>query len=175
MCGQMKDVVNLAFWRKIEEHAIRQRGHPCDLLGSEWAAVYVLKILARIFAASNDLSVLAEGSDLSICHACQHFASHFPQNLFAHTSQHNGCLIEAVCSSANLRVVAALDMGRAIDTLEAFAQFCTAESAIEIAKAAALDGDSQRFGCIIAAKPMDRSGPVPGGGSHETSRLPTCS
>ena len=60
-------------------------------------------------------------------------------------------LIEAVCSSANLRVVAALDMGRAIDTLEAFAQFCTAESAIEIAKAAALDGDSQRFGCIIAA------------------------
>ena len=60
-------------------------------------------------------------------------------------------LIEAVCSSANLRTVATLDVGRAIDTLQALAQFCTAESAIEIARAAALGRHSQRFGSIVAA------------------------
>ena len=60
-------------------------------------------------------------------------------------------LVEAVCSSANLRAAAALDAGRAIDTLEALAQSCTGESAVAIAKAAALNGNSQRFGRIIAA------------------------
>ncbi len=60
-------------------------------------------------------------------------------------------MIEAVCSSANLRTAATLDVGRAIDTLEVLAQSCTAKSAIEIARTASLDGDSQRFGRIIAA------------------------
>ena len=60
-------------------------------------------------------------------------------------------LIEAVCSSANLRAVATLDVGRAIDALDALAQSCTAESAVEIARTATLNGDSRRFGRIIAA------------------------
>ena len=59
-------------------------------------------------------------------------------------------LIKAVCSSANLQAAATLDVGRAIDTLEVLAQSCTAESAIEIARKASLDGYSQRFGRIIA-------------------------
>ena len=60
-------------------------------------------------------------------------------------------LIEAVCLSTNLRAAATLAVGRAIDTLEALAKFCTAQSAIEIARTAALDGHSQRFGRIILA------------------------
>ena len=60
-------------------------------------------------------------------------------------------LIEAVCSSANLRAVAMLDVGRAIDTLATLARSCTAESAVEIARTVSLDSDSQRLGRIIAA------------------------
>ena len=60
-------------------------------------------------------------------------------------------LIDAVCSGANLRAVAMLDVGRAIDALDALASSCTAESAVEIARTASLDGDSQRLGRIIAA------------------------
>ncbi len=60
-------------------------------------------------------------------------------------------LIAACCSSANLGAAATRDINRAIDTLEALAQFCTAESAVAIARATALDGSSQRFGRIVAA------------------------
>ena len=59
-------------------------------------------------------------------------------------------LLDAICSSANLRAAATRDVSRAIDTLEALAQFCTTESAVAIAATAALDGDSQRFGRIVA-------------------------
>ena len=59
-------------------------------------------------------------------------------------------LLDAICSSANLRRVAKRDVSRAIDTLEALAQSCTAESAVAIAEAATLDGNSQRFGRIVA-------------------------
>ena len=59
-------------------------------------------------------------------------------------------LLDAICSSANLRAAATLNMSRAIDTLETLSQSCTAESAIAIARAAPLDGDSQRFGRIVA-------------------------
>lgn len=59
-------------------------------------------------------------------------------------------LLDAICSSANLRGVATLDVSRAIDTLEALAQSCTAESAVAIAETAVLDGESQRFGRIVA-------------------------
>ena len=59
-------------------------------------------------------------------------------------------LLEAICSSANLRAAATRDVSRAIDTLEVLAQSCTAESAVAIAATAALDGDSQRFGRIVA-------------------------
>ena len=59
-------------------------------------------------------------------------------------------LLEAICSSANLRAAATRDVSRAIDTLEALAQSCTAESAVAIATTATLDGDSQRFGRIVA-------------------------
>ena len=58
-------------------------------------------------------------------------------------------LLDAICSSANLRAAATRDATRAIDALEAFAPSCTAESAVAIAAATALDGDSQRFGRII--------------------------
>ena len=59
-------------------------------------------------------------------------------------------LLNAICSSANLREAATRDVGRAIDTLEALAQSCTAESAVAIAETATLDGDSQRLGRIVA-------------------------
>lgn len=59
-------------------------------------------------------------------------------------------LIKAICSNANLHAAATLDVHRAVDTLESLAQFCTAGSAIEITKAAALGGSSRRFGRIIA-------------------------
>ena len=60
-------------------------------------------------------------------------------------------MLDAICSSDNLRAAAARDVSRAIDTLEALAQSCTAESAVAIAATAPLDGDSQRFGRIVSA------------------------
>ena len=59
-------------------------------------------------------------------------------------------LLDAICSSANLRAAATRDVSRAIDALEALARYCTAESAIAIAASKALGGDSQRFGRIVA-------------------------
>lgn len=59
-------------------------------------------------------------------------------------------LLDAVCSSANLRAAATRDVSCAIDTLEALAKSCTAESAVTIAVTAPLDGDSQRFGRIVS-------------------------
>jgi len=57
-----------------------------------------------------------------------------------------------VCSERNLRAAAAVDVTRAIDTLEELASECDARAAIGIVEAAELAGDAQRFGRVVAAQ-----------------------